>query len=96
MRQIILLKKKIKELLKKVLVVLLLLQSITGCMSAPVKRKTEVWFIDKDTAALYRVISDDSELVIPIEKNEAVEKFMCISKDEFKDIVEDTINAKAK
>ena len=69
---------------------------MTGCLSAPVQRKAEIWFIDKDTPALYRVISNENELVIPINKNPAMDKFMCISKDEFKAIVEETINANSK
>lgn len=67
-----------------------------GCMSAPVKRKTEVWLIDSKTNSLYRVISDETELVIPINLNPAVEKFMCISKDEFKDVIGEIIDAKSK
>lgn len=69
---------------------------MTACMSAPVKRKTEVWFIDSNTNALYRVISEDKELVIPIQLNPAVEKFMCVSKDEFKDIIGEIIDASSK
>lgn len=65
-------------------------------MSAPVQRKTEIWLIDAKANALYRVISDDKELVIPINLNPAVEKFMCINKDEFKDIMGEIIDAKSK
>jgi hypothetical protein len=65
-------------------------------MSGNVKRKTEIWLIDPSTSSLYRVISDERELVIPIQLNPAVEKFMCINKDEFKDIVGEIIDAKSK
>ena len=88
--------KKIKESLKKSSAALLalLLMSTMGCMSATVKRKTEIWFIDKDTTSLYRTISDTRELAIPITNNPDMSKFMCVSKDEFKDIVEDAVDAK--
>jgi hypothetical protein len=86
--------KKIKESLKQSSAVLLLALSMTGCMSAPVQRKTEIWFIDKDTTSLYRTISDTRELAIPITNNPDMSKFMCVSKDEFKDIVEDAVDAK--
>ncbi len=65
-------------------------------MNAPVRKKTEVWFIDYRTTSLYRVISEDKELVIPINLNPAVEKFMCVSKDEFKDLIGEIIDAKSK
>lgn len=75
---------------------ILLVLSMSACTSAPVQRKTEVWFIDPTTTSLYRVISEDKELVIPINLNPAVQKFMCVSKDEFKDIIGEIIDAKSK
>lgn len=71
--------------LKKLLaapVALLLMTNILGCSHAPVKRKTEIWLVDGETLVLYRVVSDEKEQAIPIKNNPAMERFMCMDKDE--------------
>lgn len=76
---------KTNENLKKllvVLVVLLLTVSIQGCSHASVKRKNEIWLVDGKELVLYRVISDTKEQAIPIKNNPAMDRFMCLDKDE--------------
>jgi len=59
--------------------------SIQGCSHASVKtlKKNKLWLIDAEVPALYRVTGPGQEQVIPIHRNhKAVEKFMCMDKDE--------------
>ena len=60
-----------------------------GCMSAPLKKSPEIWFIDADYDVLYRRKKDDTEYAIPIKGNpEAMKKFMCVPSGEFNEAIE--------
>lgn len=84
-------KKKISEHLKVLWVLeVLLLVTIQGCMSAPVKRRVEVWLVNSKEAVFYRVISDDKEKIFPIKDNKEAEKMMCVHQDQYNDFVEDS------
>lgn len=54
-------------------------------MSADVKmQKNEIWLLDSESCALYRVTGPEQEQVIPIKNNPgSANRFMCIDKDEF-------------
>ncbi len=73
---------KTREGSKACLAVVGILLSIMGCTSAQEREKTEIWLIDPNSVVLYRVVSDEKELVIPIKSNPEMRKFMCISEDE--------------
>lgn len=68
--------------------------SIQGCQHAYVKKKkTEIWFIDSDSAVLYRVTGPGQEQVLQIKNNsKAMNKFMCIDSDEFDFQIEELEN----
>lgn len=78
-------KQKTNASLKKLLaapVALLLLTNILGCQHGIAKRKNEIWLVDGKDLVLYRVISDTKEQTISIKDNPAMNKFMCVDKDE--------------
>lgn len=63
--------------------VLLLMESILGCSHASVRKgKNEIWLVDGKDLVLYRVVSDTKEQAIPIKDNPAMNRFMCMDKDE--------------
>lgn len=78
-------------MLLAVLVLLLILVITMGCSNGQGKKEIEIWFIDPDDATLYRTISDDEEMALPILGNPAVKKFMCITEKEFDRIIEDRL-----
>ena len=62
---------------------LLLMANILGCSHANVRKsKNEIWLVDGEALVLYRVISDKQEQAIPIKNNPAMNRFMCMDKDE--------------
>lgn len=61
---------------------------ITGCTHASVKSADEIWLIDPNEVILYRTIAGDKEQVIPIENNHDMNKFLCISHEEYAELVE--------
>lgn len=83
-----LLKKAIKEKSKKITAGLLLTCLIlTGCTNVPVKRANRVWLIDPETQVLYRVLSDEYEIALPL-SNPNVRKFMCLEQEEYNQFVD--------
>lgn len=71
---------------------LLVIANIQGCTHAPVKTKNEIWLLDSELCALYRVSGPGQEQVIPIKNNpKAAVKFMCIDSDEADDWLEQKI-----
>ncbi len=65
---------------------------MTGCTSATVKSRNEVWLIDYDDLVLYRVISDQREQAIPIFGNPVMKDFVCVSSREFDELVKEIVN----
>lgn len=93
MRKIQRLMNMISENLRRYLgavLVLLFLASTLACTTVeplvkpvPEKKKVEIWLIDSEDVVLFRRISDQSEEAIPIQNNpQAMDKFMCISREE--------------
>jgi hypothetical protein len=66
------------------------LLSMMGCSSVSAKNKREIWLIDNEALVLYRVIDDENEVAIPLSHKTASE-FMCISRREFDNVVEDLV-----
>jgi len=50
-----------------------------------------LWLIDPEDTSLYRIIEGDIEEVIPIKDNETMRKFMCISKEEASEIIDQVV-----
>ena len=65
---------------------------MTGCTSGSLKSRNEVWLIDPVEVVLYRKISDNKEQAIPIKGNKDMKKFMCLSNQEFDDLVRELIS----
>lgn len=65
------------------------MKNTLGCSHASVKRNNEVWLVDKEDVVLYRVISDTKEQAIPIKNNPAMDRFMCVDKDEIDNWLEE-------
>ena len=84
------LSRKIRERLRTRLVVFLaslLSISILGCAHVNGKNATEIWLIDSKEMLLYRHVGRDTEEVLPIQGNPAMSKFMCVSEEDFSELV---------
>lgn len=94
------LRREIKAGLSKLFLVLalILLAVLTkGCGHLGGEKKirgSEVWLIDHKEPALYRYVEGELVQIIPIQFNEDMEKFLCLDKEEYKDLVND-MNRKA-
>lgn len=59
---------------------------ILGCATAigkRARRPIEVWLVDYQDFALYRVTVDNKEKYIPIKNNEKMRNFLCLHSDDF-------------
>lgn len=70
--------------------------NILGCSHASVKTGSEIWLIDPYEVTLYRYIEGNREEVIPIEGNNAVKKFMCISEQEYEKLVRELVEKRGE
>lgn len=61
---------------------------MTGCTHGNVKTADEIWLIDPVDVVLYRVLDDNKEQVIPIKSNPSMRKFICISQEEYVELIE--------
>lgn len=62
--------------------------NIQGCTHASVKTADEIWLIDPAEVILYRKIKGNKEQIIPIKDNHSMNKFLCISQEEYAELVE--------
>jgi hypothetical protein len=56
-----------------------------ACSHGIVKREVEIWLIDNYDLLLYRKIKGGKEQIIPL-KSKSMDRFMCLDKDEAKDL----------
>ena len=79
-------KTKTNGLWRKYLAILVLTGIILGCASVlgnKPRNKIEVWLIDPEEAALFRVTVDNKEKYIPIKGSKIMNKFVCTHTDDF-------------
>lgn len=67
-----------------------------GCTHGKLKieKADEIWLIDPREGVLYRRIEGNKEQVIPIKNNSSMRKFMCISQEEYTELVESLLESR--
>lgn len=64
---------------------------MTACTSVPARSPKRIWLIDPEDLVLYRVINDETEIALPL-RSPAVQNFMCIDREEYNLIVEESFS----
>ncbi len=59
-----------------------------SCVHSPLRKDVEIWLIDESELVLYRRITGEREQIIPIKDNRSMHRFMCVSEEEFYELVE--------
>ena len=87
---------EINVLLKRLLTAIVVSLVLLGCATVIGKsrREVEMWLIDFEDPALYRVTADNNEKYIPIKNNRAMQDFVCLHTTDFHDLLMGFIDGK--